>query len=113
MEEAEQAQTGVAVTLLWPDAVIDRLAEAVTERMRLEPTHDTSSPWLTVEGAAHYLGTMSPDAVRKAAQRGQLPAYQPHGPGTRWFFDRRELDAFLREGRVEAPLEPDSSRRDD
>jgi hypothetical protein len=64
MKLEHQVQTGVAVTLVWPEVMIDRLAEAVAERVRLDTSHDTSSAWLTVEDAAHYLGAMSPDAVR-------------------------------------------------
>ena len=82
------------LTFALPATLIDEIADAVAERLRdgdLVPAH---SPWLDVQGASDYLG-MTPDAVRKAAQRGLLPAHQPFGKGSRYFFHHRELDEYL------------------
>lgn len=82
------------LTLAWPDALTEQIADAVAERLRDGDLAPTRSPWLDVTGAAAYLD-MTPDAVRKAAQRGLLPAHQPFGKGSRYFFHRRELDEHL------------------
>jgi len=79
-----------------PDSLVDdlvaRIVAALAERL------DGSSPrWLAIDEAATYLRT-TPEALRKAAQRGQLPAHQPLGPGTRYLFDRRELDLWAAQG---------------
>jgi Helix-turn-helix domain len=88
----------VAAPLL--DTIITQIVEQVAARL---PSLDGSahSRWLDVQGAADYLLTTA-DAVRKAAQRGQLPGHQPYGPGSRWYFDPPELDAFIRSGRTQA-----------
>lgn len=74
------------------DDVVARIVDALAERL------DSSAPrWFAIDEAATYLRT-TPDALRKAAQRSQLPAHQPLGPGTRYLFDRRELDLWASQG---------------
>jgi excisionase family DNA binding protein len=57
------------------------------------PDAAVTSPWLTPTEAAAYLRFPSVAALRKAVQRGQVPA---HRRGNRvLLFDRRELDDEL------------------
>jgi excisionase family DNA binding protein len=53
--------------------------------------HREQGRWLTVDGAAAYLGT-TPAAIRHRVAAGRLPA---HRQGRRLLFDRRELDRVL------------------
>jgi len=76
-----------------PDVLIDRIADAVAVRVG-SANSNGASPWMDVPATATYLGTTD-DAIRKAAQRGLLPAHQPYGPGSRWFFHRKELDDYI------------------
>jgi len=78
-----------------PEILIAQIADALVARLDDADRCSTQSPWLDVAGAAAYLNTTS-DAVRKSVQRGQLPGYQPYGPGSRWFFERSDLDNFVR-----------------
>ena len=78
-----------------PEILIAQLADALVARLNDADRSTSQSPWLDVAGAAAYLNSTS-DAVRKAAQRGLLPGFQPYGPGSRWFFDRSDLDDFVR-----------------
>jgi excisionase family DNA binding protein len=88
--------TAAQMSIVWPELLITQIADAVAARLGDTDRRNTSqSPWLDVDGAAAYLNTTS-DAVRKAAQRGQLPGHQPNGPGSRWFFHRDELDRAIR-----------------
>jgi Helix-turn-helix domain len=82
------------LTLTCPAGLIDQIADAVAERLSDADRNSPQSPWLDVPAAAAYLD-MTSDAVCKAAQRGMLPAHQPVGPGSRYFFHRRELDDFI------------------
>jgi hypothetical protein len=100
MNEKKQGPAALELTLAWPDTMVDQLAEALAARLRQSELSMPASPYLDVRAAATYL-SMTADAVRKAAQRGQLPASQPLGPGTRYIFDRRELDALIAAGRLE------------
>ncbi len=81
------------LTLAWPETLIQQIAD-VAERLSADDRSSTRSPWCDVAGTAAYLN-MTPDAVRKAAQRRLLPGHQPFGPGSRYFFHRRELDDFI------------------
>jgi len=91
---AEVSGAAIEFQLAAPETLINTLADAIAERLGAPSSATPQSPWLDVPGAAAYLNSTS-DAVRKAAQRGQFPAYQPLGPGTKWFFHRDELDAFI------------------
>ena len=83
------------MTIAWPELLITQIADAVAARLSDTDRRTTSqSPWLDVDGAAAYLNSTS-DAVRKAAQRGQLPGHQLHGSGSRWLFHRDELDTAI------------------
>jgi excisionase family DNA binding protein len=70
------------------EALVTRLLAAVESRQG-----SAAGTWLSVEEAADYVRT-SPDALRKAVQRAQVPAHQPLGPGTRYLFNRGELDRW-------------------
>jgi hypothetical protein len=71
------------MTIAWPELLITQIADAVAARLGDSDRRGTSqSPWLDVDGAAAYLNS-TPDAVRKAAQRGQLPGHQLHGAAPR------------------------------
>jgi hypothetical protein len=83
------------MTIAWSELLITQIADAVAARLGDSDRRSTSqSPWLDVDGAAAYLNSTS-EAVRKAAQRGQLPGHQLHGPRSRWWFHRDELDALI------------------
>jgi hypothetical protein len=87
--------TAGQMTIAWPELLITQIADAVTARLGDTDRRSTSqSPWLDVDGATACLNSTS-DAVRKAAQRGQLPAHQLHGPRSRWWFNRHELDTHI------------------
>jgi excisionase family DNA binding protein len=75
-----------------PPELVESLADAIAERLELP----RASRWLDVPRAADHLAK-SEDAVRKAAQRRQLPMHQPYGAGSRYLFDRDELDAWVRQ----------------
>ena len=54
--------------------------------------------YLTYSEAAEYL-SLTPDALRKRVERGQIPYIQDG----RWVrFDREELDLHMRRHRIEA-----------
>ena len=86
--------SALQLSLAVPDALVSQLADAVAARLGDGAAASPQSPWLGVTAAAAYLDT-TPDAIRKAAQRGLLPGHQPYGPGSRWYFDRAELDVFV------------------
>jgi excisionase family DNA binding protein len=73
------------------DADLDVLAARLSERI---PQAEEGSPWLTLKPAAEYLGT-TPDALRKAAQRGRIKHHQPTGERGRLYFARRDLDTWV------------------
>lgn len=80
------------------EAIAERAAELVLARLEDEPQ------WLTLEEAAERYRT-TPGALRKRAQRGQLPGAVKDG--SRWLVDCRALDAAL--GGAYAP-QPGSGR---
>ncbi len=90
------------LTLAWPEVLIHQIADVVAERLSADDRSSSRSPWFDVAGTAAYLN-MTPDAVRKAAQRRLLPGHQPFGPGSRYFFHRRELDDFIAGRNAEVP----------
>ena len=55
--------------------------------------------WLTVIEAAEYL-KMGRSTVYKLLREGRLPA---HKAGREWRFDAKELDDFLKAGRLALP----------
>ena len=57
--------------------------------------------WLTVIEAAQYL-KMGRSTIYKLAQEGKLPA---HKVGRQWRFDAKELDKWIRSGKLAAPEE--------
>lgn len=80
----------------FPASLVDELVAQIVSALD-ERIDGNSTRWLAVEEAASYLRT-TPEALRKAVQRGQVPAHQPLGPGTRYLFDRRELDLWAAQG---------------
>lgn len=52
--------------------------------------------WLTVIEAAHYL-KMGRSTVYKLAQEGKLPT---HRVGRQWRFDAKELDKWIKSGKL-------------
>jgi excisionase family DNA binding protein len=57
-----------------------------------------SARYLTVDAAAEYL-SLTPKAVRRMIERGDIPHYRV---GARLRFDVTDLDAWMRKHRVEA-----------
>lgn len=76
----------------------DQLAAVATrvERIARDIAADLAVPsaWLDVAGAASYLVT-TPQAIRAAIKRGQLPGKRPNG---RVMFTRAELDRYVTRG---------------
>jgi excisionase family DNA binding protein len=68
------------------DVLAARVADVVIERLEGSPE------WLRVEQAAEHLGT-TPNGIRALVKRGKVPVYRRDG---RLFFDRRELDDYVR-----------------
>jgi excisionase family DNA binding protein len=90
-----------SLTLDLPDAALTRLAASLADALGASINQQPdASRWLDVQGAADYL-SMTSEAVRKLAQRRQIPFYQPQGRGSRYLFRREELDAWVEQGRVE------------
>lgn len=79
-----------------------RVAEIVREREAGSPRGEAATwpEWMSVETAARYLD-VPPERVRKLKEHGQIPFYQS-GPGCRVFFNRSELDEWMRGQRVAA-----------
>src|SRR5439155_24159712 len=75
-------------------AAIERL---VDERIARAIEQLESPGWLTLEQAAARCHT-TPGALRKRAQRGQLPGAVRDG--ARWLVDRRALDNALQRGTI-------------
>ncbi|MEJ7791948.1 MAG: helix-turn-helix domain-containing protein [Gaiellaceae bacterium] len=90
-----------ASPLLVPFAVPEELVDALATRLAslLNGRGDRQTRWLTLEEAAEHL-RLTPHALRKLVQRGQIPTFQPNGRGTRHYFDRDELDDWIRAGRL-------------
>jgi len=78
-----------------PAGVLDSLVESVAERVAARiGAGATSSPWLTAEQAAAYLG-IAKSSLYRLARTGVIPSYQD-GPGARVFFHRDEIDQARR-----------------
>jgi predicted ATPase len=78
--------TGVSIEL--PHEVLAQLVDQVVAKVRAEL--DTASPWLDRRAAAVYL-SMPLSALEK---RRDIPC---HRVGARVFYDRRELDGWMRD----------------
>ena len=61
-------------------------------RDRLARALNADDPWLDVKHGAAYIGA-SPNALRKAADRRELPFAQD-APGCKMWFRRSALDAY-------------------
>jgi hypothetical protein len=90
--------SGAALCFFSPE-VIEALGRFVDERLERRLAElgcgQPRSDWLTLEQAAErYLSTAG--ALRKRAQRGQLPG--AIRDGGRWLVDSRELDRALKGG---------------
>ena len=77
-----------------PPDVLDELVERVADFV-LRRLDDSQPRWLTLDEAAERY-RISPDALRKRAQRGRLPGAVRDG--SRWLVDSRALDAALQAG---------------
>ena len=80
-------------------AALDAIAAALPAPTDSWPDH------MGVEMAARYLD-LSPEALRKLVQRRKVP-YSQEGPKCRLSFERRALDAWMRDQRIE-PEEDDA-----
>jgi hypothetical protein len=82
---------------------VEALERLIDERVEAALTTSggaTGTEWLSVEGAATFLGC-SPNRVRKLAAAGKL-AYSQEGPGARVFFSTADLNEAMRRWRFEA-----------
>ena len=85
-------------------AVASLAADAALAELRSSGESTTWPRWMSVETAAQYLD-ISVERLRKLVARGRIPFVQ-EGPGCRVFFDRTELDAWMRRQRVAARVGP-------
>lgn len=60
-----------------------------------------NSKWIKTREAAEYVGNVQPDALYTWIKDGTLPKQCFTKIGTRYFFDRDELDAWLSNGGTE------------
>jgi hypothetical protein len=74
------------------EALRPLVAELVDEELGRRLAELTGPDWLTLEQAAPIYH-LTPDALRKRAQRDRLPGAVKDG--AHWLVDRRELDAAL------------------
>lgn len=92
--------TTATLALDLPPEVVERLADAVAERVlaRLEGTDGGMDPerWMDTRDAAAYLGT-TPNALHKLTSARTVP-FEQDGPGAKCWFTRRDLDAWRRDG---------------
>ena len=98
-ERSDPAIEGALLAALLP--IVAELVEQELERRLAELA---PLDWLTLEQAAERYAT-TPGAMRKRAERGQLPGAVKDG--SRWLVDRRKSDAALA---AEATLMPTSKR---
>jgi excisionase family DNA binding protein len=77
--------------LEFPEALVQAIADRVIAALEVDAR---ASGWLDMDGAAAYLST-TPKALRKSVQRGLVPFYQPLGKGSRYLFNRSELDRWV------------------
>jgi hypothetical protein len=73
-------------------AILEPVLARIAELERRVDELDVPA-WLTLEQAASHLGGTTDSALRKRAQRGQLPGAVRDG--ARWLVDRRVLDREL------------------
>ncbi len=82
--------------LVIPDAVVEALAIAVSERLlpALHAAGEERWPeWMAVETAARYLD-VSPHRIRKLVSRREIPFHQ-EDKGCRVLFRRGDLDDWM------------------
>jgi excisionase family DNA binding protein len=75
------------------DAGVERLADAIARRLE-EHLGAASSPWLTAQEAADYIGAPL-SRVRQLTMGDEIPV---HRDGRRVLYHRDELDRWLIEG---------------
>ena len=83
--------------LLAPDllAALEQLIDERVAAALAAARADAAGPrWLSVPTAAQYLD-VSTERIRKLVARREIP-YSQEGPGCRVFFDRRDLDDWMR-----------------
>jgi excisionase family DNA binding protein len=68
------------------DMFATRVADIVAARL------GEHTEWLRVDQAAEHLGT-TPNGIRALVKRGRIPVHRRDG---RLYFDRRELDTYIR-----------------
>lgn len=76
------------------DSDLDAIAARVVAMLG---DQNSADGWLAAPAAVEYLGLGSLDALDRAVIAG-LPYAQPHGPGGRRYFRRRELDRWMEGG---------------
>jgi excisionase family DNA binding protein len=74
------------------DALADRLAPRLTERLRVAAL--SVDGWLDARAAAAYLG-ITLNALHKMTAARRIP-FEQHGPGAKCYFKRSQLDAWRR-----------------
>lgn len=86
------------ITLELPEAVIERLAERVSEKLEAKQG-GSGSPWMNTKEAAEYL-RCSPSRIRKLTMTGELPHEKD---GSRNLYHRNQLYEFVLQGGASAP----------
>jgi hypothetical protein len=79
------------------DALAERLAPHLAERLASERADDGEDRWMTTAEAAGYVG-MSTNALHKLTSARQVP-FDQRAAGCRCYFRRSELDAWRQNGR--------------
>ena len=77
-----------------PDEVLEEIAARAAEMVLARLDARQASPWHSLESGAAYI-KRTPEALRKAAERGHVVKHQERAKG-RIAFHQDDLDAFMR-----------------
>ena len=94
MEPQRNIEALTLLTVSLAQGIGERVAEIVVARQETARGYEASPAWLDVNAAATYLAT-TPQAIRAAVKRSQLPGKRPNG---RVMFTREELDRYVTQG---------------
>jgi len=85
---------GVNVDLRLSDDDVERLADALAERLAPLLARPSDTTWVTTRQAAEHVG-FSIDALHRHTAAREIPLHQER-PGARCYFRRDQLDAWRR-----------------
>jgi excisionase family DNA binding protein len=87
--------------------VVDALLELVEERLAAKDVAEASSPWLSAQKAADYMG-VSVRTLERMVEKNRIRSHTPFG--RRRLFNRADLDAVAATGEEIAPTTPPRRR---